>query len=166
VNCIFTNPKIPEAIAQFQQELALNPGHAASYYKLADAYSRIQKFDDAERLAAAFDLAGCDGDGAVCAHGKSAAKKGEPALAVRSLQRAIAMDPNNAISHHLLGQGIPRPGPHGRCGTRTKNCGANASEGRRKTMSSPFTVVGLGELCGICFLKGNSWAALPRILRT
>jgi len=49
-------------------------------------------------------LAGCDGDGAVCAHGKSAAKKREPALAVRSLQRAIAMDPNNAISHHLLGQ--------------------------------------------------------------
>jgi len=28
----------------------VNPGHAATYYKLADAYSRIQKFDAAERL--------------------------------------------------------------------------------------------------------------------
>ena len=42
--------RIPEAITDFQQELALNPGHAPTYYKLADAYSRIQKFDDAERL--------------------------------------------------------------------------------------------------------------------
>src|SRR6266853_1454186 len=30
--------KIPEAIGQLQQELAINPGHAAAYYKLADAY--------------------------------------------------------------------------------------------------------------------------------
>ena len=42
--------KIPEAIAQLQQELAINPGHAATYYKLADAYSRVQKYDDAEKL--------------------------------------------------------------------------------------------------------------------
>ncbi len=38
--------RIPEAISDFQQELALNPGHAPTYYKLADAYSRIQKFDE------------------------------------------------------------------------------------------------------------------------
>ncbi len=42
--------KIPEAIADLQQELAINPGYAAAYYKLADAYSRVQKYDDAERL--------------------------------------------------------------------------------------------------------------------
>jgi tetratricopeptide (TPR) repeat protein len=42
--------KIPEAISDFQAELSLNPSDAATYYKLADAYSRIQKFDDAEKL--------------------------------------------------------------------------------------------------------------------
>src|SRR5260370_8287714 len=42
--------RVPEAIAEFQKELAINPGHAATYYKLADAYSRIQNFEDAERL--------------------------------------------------------------------------------------------------------------------
>jgi len=30
--------------------LQLNPGYAPAYYKLADAYSRIQKFDEAEKL--------------------------------------------------------------------------------------------------------------------
>ena len=43
--------RLPEAIAEFQKELAINPGHAATYYKLADAYSRVQKFEDAERPA-------------------------------------------------------------------------------------------------------------------
>jgi Flp pilus assembly protein TadD len=36
--------------------------------------------------------------------GKVLAKKGETELAVRTLQRALAMDPNNPIPHHLLGQ--------------------------------------------------------------
>ena len=35
--------------------------------------------------------------------GKVLEKKGESALAVRALQRALAMDPNNPIPHHLLG---------------------------------------------------------------
>src|SRR5580700_10876944 len=42
--------RIPEAIAEFQKELAINPAHAATYYKLADAYSRVQKYEDAQRL--------------------------------------------------------------------------------------------------------------------
>ena len=42
--------RVEEAIAEFQKELAINPAHAATYYKLADAYSRVQKFEDAERL--------------------------------------------------------------------------------------------------------------------
>jgi Flp pilus assembly protein TadD len=36
--------------------------------------------------------------------GKVLEKKGEPELAVRSLRHAVAMDPNNPITHHLLGQ--------------------------------------------------------------
>src|SRR5438128_675555 len=96
--------KIPEAIAQFQQELAINPGQAASYYKLADAYSRVQKFDEAEKLLQRSIWLDATATGPYVLMGKVLQKKGEPALAVRSLQRAIAMDPNNAISHHLLGQ--------------------------------------------------------------
>jgi Flp pilus assembly protein TadD len=36
--------------------------------------------------------------------GKVLQKKGEADLAVRALKRAIAMDPNNPLPHHLLGQ--------------------------------------------------------------
>ena len=36
--------------------------------------------------------------------GKVLEKKGETELAMRSLQHALAMDPNNSVAHHLLGQ--------------------------------------------------------------
>ena len=36
--------------------------------------------------------------------GKVLEKKGEFELAVRALQRAANMDPNNPTTHHLLGQ--------------------------------------------------------------
>jgi len=36
--------------------------------------------------------------------GKVLEKKGEFELAIRALQRAASMDPNNPTTHHLLGQ--------------------------------------------------------------
>jgi len=36
--------------------------------------------------------------------GKVLEKKGETELAVRALEHALAMDPNNPIPHHLLGE--------------------------------------------------------------
>jgi tetratricopeptide (TPR) repeat protein len=96
--------QIPEAISDFQRELALNPGHAATYYKLADAYSRVQKLDDAERLLQRSIWLDSTATGPYILMGKVLEKKGEPELAIRALQRAASMDPNNAITHHLLGQ--------------------------------------------------------------
>ena len=96
--------RIPEAISDFQQELALNPGHAPTYYKLADAYSRVQKFDEAERLLQRSIWLDATSTGPYILMGKVLEKKGEPELAVRALQRAMSMDPNNSTTHHLLGQ--------------------------------------------------------------
>jgi tetratricopeptide (TPR) repeat protein len=96
--------RIPEAIAEFQKELAINPGHAQTYYKLADAYSRIQKYDDAERLLQRSIWLDATSTGPYILMGKVLEKKGEPELAVRALQRAAGMDPNNSMTHHLLGQ--------------------------------------------------------------
>jgi tetratricopeptide (TPR) repeat protein len=96
--------KIPEAISELQTELALNPGYAPAYYKLADAYSRVQKFDDAEKLLQRSIWLDATSTGPYILMGKVLQKKGEPELAVRSLQRAVAMDPNNPMTHHLLGQ--------------------------------------------------------------
>ena len=96
--------RIPEAISDFQQELALNPGHAPTYYKLADAYSRIQKFDDAERLLQRSIWLDATSTGPYILMGKVLQKKGETELAVRALQHALGMDPSNSVAHHLLGQ--------------------------------------------------------------
>ncbi len=96
--------RVPEAIAEFKKELAINPAHAPTFYKLADAYSRIQKFDDAERLLQRSIWLDATSTGPYILMGKVLEKKGEFDLAVRALQRAATMDPNNPITHHLLGQ--------------------------------------------------------------
>ncbi len=95
--------KIPEAITQLEQELAINPGNPVAYYKLADAYSRIQKFDEAEKLLQRSIWLDATSTGPYILLGKVLQKKGETQLAIRALQRAISMDPNNDIPHHLLG---------------------------------------------------------------
>ena len=96
--------KIPEAAAQFEQELVLNPGNPVAYYKLADADSRIQKFDEAEKLLQRSIWLDATSTGPYILLGKVLQKKGETQLAIRALQRAVSMDPNNNIPHHLLGQ--------------------------------------------------------------
>ncbi len=65
----------------------------------------MQKYDDAERLLQRSIWLDATSTGPYILMGKVLEKKGEAALAVRTLQRAVAMDPNNPISHHLLGQG-------------------------------------------------------------
>lgn len=96
--------RIPEAIAEFQKEIALNPANAATYYKLADAYSRIQKFDEADRLLQRSIWLDSTATGPFILRGKVLEKKGEFNLAVVALQRAANMDPNNPMTHQLLGQ--------------------------------------------------------------
>src|ERR1700738_2497417 len=96
--------KLPEATAQLQQELAINPGNPAAYYKLADAYSRAQKFDEAEKLLQRSIWLDATSTGPYILLGKVLEKKGESELAVRALQRALTMNPKNPIPHHLLGQ--------------------------------------------------------------
>ena len=82
----------------------INPGNPAAYYKLADAYSRAQKFDEAEKLLQRSIWLDSTSSGPYILLGKVLEKKGETELAVRALQRALAMDPNNSVTHHLLGQ--------------------------------------------------------------
>jgi pentatricopeptide repeat protein len=75
-----------------------------TYYKLADAYFRAQKFDEAEKLLQRSIWLDATSTGPYILLGKVLRNKGETQLAIRTLQRALAMDPNNPIPHHLLGQ--------------------------------------------------------------
>src|SRR5436309_3642201 len=85
-------------------DLDFKPCVAALYYKLADAYTRSQKYDDAEKLLQRSIWLDATSTGPYILMGKVLEKKGESALAVRALERAITMDPNNPMPHHLLGQ--------------------------------------------------------------
>ncbi len=96
--------RIPEAIKAFEAELAINPANAATYYRLADAYTRVQRWDDAEKLLQQSIWLDSTASGPFILMGKVLVKKNDATLAVRSLQRALSMDPNNYIAHNLLGQ--------------------------------------------------------------
>ncbi len=100
---LFTS-KIPEAISDFEAELAINPAYPSAYYKLGDAYSRIQKYDEAERLLQRSIWLDATSTGPYILMGKVLEKKGEPVLAIRTLQHAANMDPNNPMTHQVLGQ--------------------------------------------------------------
>jgi tetratricopeptide (TPR) repeat protein len=96
--------RIPEAVKDFEQEMAVNPASPTTYYKLADAYSRVQKYDEAERLLQRSIWLDATSTGPYILLGKVLQKKGEPKLALGYLQRAATMDPNNPMTHQLLGQ--------------------------------------------------------------
>lgn len=102
---LFTS-QIPDAVKDFEQELAINPANPATFYKLADAYSRIQKYDDAERLLQRSIWLDSTSTGPYILLGKVLQKKGESALAIGYLQRAATMDPNNPMTHQILGQAL------------------------------------------------------------
>ena len=96
--------RIPEAIKAFEAELAINPANAATYYRLADAYTRVQRWDDAEKLLQQSIWLDSTASGPFILMGKVLLKKNDATLAARSLQRALSMDPSNYIAHNLMGQ--------------------------------------------------------------
>jgi Flp pilus assembly protein TadD len=64
----------------------------------------VQKFEEAERVLQRSIWLDATATGPYILMGKVLEKKGEFDLAVRALQRAATMDPNNPTTHHLLGQ--------------------------------------------------------------
>ena len=94
----------PKAATEFETELKLNPGYAGTYDRLADTYYRISKLDDAERLLRRALLLDANSTGPYILMGKVQLKKRDFAQAQMYLERAVKMDPNNYISHHLLGE--------------------------------------------------------------
>jgi pentatricopeptide repeat protein len=96
--------RIPEAITELEAEITIDPGYAASYYTLADAYTRVGRYDDAERLLQRSIWLDSSASGPYVLMAKVLLRKHESVLAVRSAQQALRMDPNNSMAHYLLGQ--------------------------------------------------------------
>jgi Flp pilus assembly protein TadD len=94
----------PQAREQFQQEIQFNPGYAAAYDRLADAYMREGDVNKPEALLKRSILLDPNSTGPYILLGKFQLKLKDYPQAVIYLEKASRMDPGNFITHHLLGE--------------------------------------------------------------
>ena len=102
---------------EFQKELAINPTVWLVYWRLGDAYVRLENYDEAEKVLKEAIWLNEWSSGAYILLGQIALKKDDSGLAVGFLERALKLDPQNYWVHYFLGQGLPQSWPHGRGGS-------------------------------------------------
>ena len=96
--------QIDQAIGELETELKVDPVNAEALYKLADAYTHVQKWDDAQRMLQRSIWLDSTSTGPYVLMAKVLLKKNEALLGARAAQKALSMDPNNYYAHFLLGQ--------------------------------------------------------------
>jgi len=90
------------AASEFRKELAVNPTLWLVYWRLGDAYMRLEKYDEAEKILKEAIWLNEASPGAYILLGEIAVKKNDPALASGFLERALTLDPQNGDAHYAL----------------------------------------------------------------
>jgi tetratricopeptide (TPR) repeat protein len=103
-----SNPQL--ALEEFKKELELNPTVWLVYWRLGDAYARLEKYGDAERVLKQAIWLNETFTGPYVLLGQIGLKKGDLELAVGFLERALKLDPNNYYAHYSLGRAYQRLG--------------------------------------------------------
>jgi predicted Zn-dependent protease len=93
-----------DAIAEFEQERAINPLYSAMYYRLGDAYLRAGQYDKSQQSLNRAVLLDPASTGPYILLGKVLLKQRNAAMATMYLERARNMDPNNYMVRGLLAQ--------------------------------------------------------------
>ena len=96
--------QLPEAIAEFDRERALNPLNGSVYDRLGDAYVRSGDNDKAQQALSRAVLLEPNATGPYILLGKVMLNQQNYLLATLYLERAISMDPGNYMAHTLLGR--------------------------------------------------------------
>lgn len=103
---------LDEAIAEFEQERQRDPLEGSVYDRLGDAYSRAARYGEAQQSLQRAVLLEPNATGPYILLGKVMLKRQDPVGALTYLQRAVAMDDGNYMTHSLLAQayrGLGRP---------------------------------------------------------
>jgi tetratricopeptide (TPR) repeat protein len=96
--------EIDDAIAELNQEIAVNPGYAMAHYRLGDAFSRREDWDRAIPALERSVWLNPNYSAPFIVLGKGYLKQKKLADAEGVLRHALRLDPQNLSAHYLLGQ--------------------------------------------------------------
>ena len=98
------------ALGEFQKELALNSTVWLVYWRLGDALIRLERYDEAEKVLKQSVWLNDAFTGSYLLLGEIQLKKGDTALAVGFLNRALKLDPQNYYAHYSLARAYQQMG--------------------------------------------------------
>lgn len=99
------------AVDELNKELAINPAVWLVYWRLGDAYVRLERYDEAEKALKEAIWLNETSSGAYILLGQVALKRDDAITAAGVLERAVKLDPQNDYVHYFLAkayQGLAR----------------------------------------------------------
>jgi tetratricopeptide (TPR) repeat protein len=101
----------PAAVDELNKELAINPAVWLVYWRLGDAYVRLEKYDEAEKVLKEAVWLNETSSGPYILLGQIALRRDNLVGAAGFLERAVKLDPQNDYIHYFLAkayQGLGR----------------------------------------------------------
>lgn len=99
------------AVEELNKEVAINPTVWLVYWRLGDAYVRLEKYEEAEKVLKQAIWLNETSSGAYILLGQVALKRNDPGMAAGFLERAVKLDAQNDYVHYFLAkayQGLGR----------------------------------------------------------